>query len=257
MQLLKQLWQLLKPLISRLLPGIKEELENYTTVKDNLSLDEGIIFLENNRKAYLQGKSKWTPLTEYRQGTDSRKYNNILCCQDGNRYFAVRRYIYRGIIEYIAHNQITPDEFQRFRGKSQTYCNFALGVFYNQYTEGKILTYKNTIQARQGRKKWTEYSANSVCKNIKKGLYNKNDYQFKKVYEQKAREYAFKGGFAIATLKKVIGRGHVATLTGQYYNETGHTKIMQAGVRFGRMSVNAGFLEKNLEKIKYYIWVKV
>jgi hypothetical protein len=171
MDLLKQIFQLLRPLLEQFIPALRELPVDPIPVQletPNPIINKCIEFLEENRYAYLAGKNSWAS-----GKIAGNEYNSILACQDDYEYFLVYRHIKSGVITYVSKTAITEKDYRKFRGVKQTYCNFCASVVFNYAVYGTIEGRSNTLQYWKG----AEYSANGICKNLKKGTYNFRAYR--------------------------------------------------------------------------------
>ncbi|MGQ4876930.1 MAG: hypothetical protein ACP6IY_22930 [Promethearchaeia archaeon] len=216
---------------------IKEQLlENNKDIYRPKQIEKAIEFLEKNRYAYYRGKNTWRG--------DGHTYNSTLFYKNkrGN-FYRITRKISKGIIYLVNKYPISKKDIPKIKNR-QTYCNFAASVFYNYFVHGR-LDVSNTLQYHKGK----ECSANKICKNLKKGLYDFKSEKFEQCSFKGAINNAILGGYSIAVLKNKFGSGHIATFTSD-------SNIFQAGKNFGKMTLAYGFGKQNLKKLKYYRWVK-
>jgi hypothetical protein len=201
-----------------------------------------------NIEAYWRGQHFWE-----NGNYNNKKYNNISYSKRKNdqgiyEYFKIyRHYSNKGFL-LAGKKKIEKSEFSKAKKTilSWTWCNVFAGTASLLYCPeiGNIQNHhkKGDID-RRGNKIYEEYSANSVNRNLKKGFYNTENYEFMKCNLEDGIEYANRGGLCFVCFINPTRRGHIAVLTGfrKYIKGKGHPEIIQAGAKCGIMLLKDGF----------------
>jgi hypothetical protein len=198
--------------------------------------------ITKDRLGYLAGFHFW----ETNKMPDGRFANNVQLVKDGGKFYKVYRNFQGGLMDVVGSEEISEDLFQQMIADKnlieQTWCNFAVRKFAEQYSLGPLFT-------------GPEDQANIMADKIAKG-YDTHVGTFRNVNWQEAEQYAAKGGFAIGILKNPGGNGHAVNVIGGFNGEPVHEnmRIFQAGESFGTKDISKGFSKDDKSLIQYYIW---
>lgn len=255
MKIIKLIIEIILDLIGNKIKPVKRKktiVVNHNYIIYKGALAESIKFLNDNEPAYYRGNQKWTSGDYY-----GEHYNNISFYKKEKNFYAVKRHYNKGVYSYITSDIITEKQYKKRIGKKllgykYTYCNIAAAVFCKNFNMryGNFAYYKTLKD-----KKSKQLSANKICKYLKAGKFNTSTYRFKQCVQDEAVLCAKLGGFGFATLKKVVGSGHIAVMLGDRTTH-GTSFVFQAGLTFGKMSLLQGFGLSNIKKLKYWVMVK-
>lgn len=254
MKIIKLIIEIILDLIGNKIKPVREKktiVVNHNYIIHKNAVYESINFLNDNQEAYYRGNQKWTG--GYYNG---KYYNNISFYKKDGKFYAVKRHYNRGIYSYITSDIITEKQYKKRIGKKllgykYTYCNIAAAVFCKNFNMryGNFAFYRIPLEEKP-----KQLSANKICKYLKAGKFNTSTYKFKQCVQDEAVLCASLGGFGFATLKKLVGSGHIAAFSGDTLNHS--SVIFQAGKDFGKMFLHQGFGLSNMKKLKYWVMVK-